>query len=124
MAASDSARALDLVLAASAAPLSIDTILGWNLARPAELWGLLSAAQGSGKLAQVEPGHFAFRDPAARDEALARAGPEDWARVLASSDRLAWMVDAARAAAAEQRPAAATAILRALVAGRPRDAFP
>lgn len=124
MAGPDTARIVDLALAAAPAPLSIDTILSWNLARPAELWGLLSAAQAEGRIAQVEPGHFAFGDAARRDEALSAAGAEDWDALLASPERISWALGAANAAAGERRFAAAGAIFRALAAAKLRDAFP
>ena len=124
IAASDTARLVDLAVAASPTPLSIDTLLGWNVTRPSELWGLLSAAQAEGRVAQVEPGHFAFGDPARRDEVLACAAAEDWSVLLDSPERISWAMAAATAAAAERRFTAAGAILRALVTAERRDAFP
>jgi transcriptional regulator with GAF, ATPase, and Fis domain len=114
----------ELALAAAPAPLSIDTLVGWNLARPAELWAFLAAAQADGRIAQAGPGQFAFADAARRDEALARATPAEWSAFLVTPERIAWAVDAGRAAAAARRFAAAGEILRALVAVRARDLFP
>ncbi len=94
------------------------------MARPSDLWGLLSAALADGRLAQVEPGHFAFGDPARRDEVLACATAEDWAALFDSSDRISWAIAAATTAAAERRFAAAGAIFKALVLAKRRDAFP
>jgi tetratricopeptide (TPR) repeat protein len=124
IAARDTARLVDLAVAAAPTPLSIDTLLGWNVTRPSELWGLLSAAQSDGRVAQVEPGHFAFGDPARRDEVLACATAEDWSALLDSPERISWTMAAATAAAAERRFASAGAILRALVTAQRRDSFP
>jgi tetratricopeptide (TPR) repeat protein len=124
MASPETARLVELAVAAAPAPLSVDTLVGWNLARPGELWGVLAAAHAAGTLAQPELGQFAFADAALRHEALARAEPAAWSTFLSSPERIAWTITAARAAAADRRFADAADILRALVAAKPREAFP
>jgi transcriptional regulator with GAF, ATPase, and Fis domain len=114
----------ELALAAAPAPLSVDVLVGWNLARPAELFGYLSAAHADGRLAQPEPGRFALADAARRDAALAGAGAEEWRALLGSPERVAWALEAGRAAAAARRFGAAAAIFCALVAAPARDLFP
>jgi transcriptional regulator with GAF, ATPase, and Fis domain len=115
---------LDLAIAASSAPLSIETLIGWNLARPTDLWSFLAAARSEGRIAERAAGAFAFDDEARRNEALERGTAGDWDALLASPDRIAWTLDAARKALAERRFAAARELHRALVGARRRDLFP
>ncbi len=120
----DPVRVLELALAAAPAPLSIDTLAGWNLARAADLWAVLSTGRADGRLREAEPGRFEFAQADQRDEALASAAPADWSALLASPERTAWAIEAGRAAAAERRFAAASEIYRALVTQAPRTGFP
>jgi transcriptional regulator with GAF, ATPase, and Fis domain len=120
----DPARLVELALAAAPGPLSIDTLFGWNLARPADLWTSLTAARAQGRIAERAPGSFAFADPACADEAVAGATPAEWAALLEAPERIAWALEAVRAAAAGQRFALAGELVRALVAKKPREAFP
>jgi transcriptional regulator with GAF, ATPase, and Fis domain len=115
---------LELALAVSPEALSIDTLVGWDVARPSELWSYLGSARAVGSVRELPAGAFELAGDDARDEVLARATPEDWAGLLSTPERIAWALEAARAAAAAQRFAVAGAIFRALVARRPRDVFP
>ncbi|HET7824676.1 MAG TPA: sigma-54 dependent transcriptional regulator, partial [Anaeromyxobacter sp.] len=124
MTAPDTGRVLEVVLATAPAPLSMDTLVSWNLARPAELFAFLTTSELAGAVSQPAPGHFALQDPARRHAALARATPADWSAFLSAPDRLAWAIEAGRAAAATQRPEVAGPVFRALIASKPRDAFP
>ncbi len=122
--APDPSQLLELALAAAPIPLSIDTLVGWNLARPADLWTFLAAARTNGRIVEPGPGLFGFGDSRRREEALARATPADWGALLATPERIAWGIEAAGAAASEGRHAIAGEITRALVASRARDEFP
>jgi transcriptional regulator with GAF, ATPase, and Fis domain/tetratricopeptide (TPR) repeat protein len=122
--ASDPATLVELALAAAPGPLSIDTLVGWNLARPADLWKVLGAARGEGRIHEDAAGSFAFADPGRRDEALARATPAEWAALLDTPERISWAIEAARSAAVRQRFDLAAGIFRALVARKPRETFP
>jgi transcriptional regulator with GAF, ATPase, and Fis domain len=124
MTAPDTGRVLEMVLATAPSPLSFDTLVSWNLARPAELFTLLTASEAAGAVAQPEPGRFALRDPARVQAALSRATPSDWSAFLSTPERVGWAIDAARAAAAGQRLAVAGEVFRALIASKPRDVFP
>jgi transcriptional regulator with GAF, ATPase, and Fis domain len=123
-AAAGPARVLELAIAASSAPLSIETLLGWNLARPTDLWSFLAAARAEGRIAERAAGTFAFDDEGRRNEALASATAEDWGALLVTPERIAWTLDAARAALAERRFAAARVLYDVLVATRARELFP
>ncbi|HEY6004644.1 MAG TPA: sigma-54-dependent Fis family transcriptional regulator, partial [Anaeromyxobacter sp.] len=124
MAAPDKGRVLELVLATAQAPLSIDTLVSWNLARPAELFTFLTASEAAGAVAQPAPGHFAFKDPERRQAALERATPADWGAFFSAPERIGWAIEAGRAAAAAQRFEVAGEVFRALIASKPRDVFP
>jgi transcriptional regulator with GAF, ATPase, and Fis domain len=115
---------VELALAVSPEPLSVDTLVSWELARPSDLWGFLATARTAGRVAERGAGAFELTPAGARQEVLARAGPEAWATLLSGPDRIRWALDAAAAAAGAQRYAAAGSIFRALVARRPRDQFP
>ncbi len=122
--AADPARLFELALAAAPEPLSIDTLVGWNFARPAALWGVLSTGSADGTLREAEPGLFELAKADRRDETLASAAPAEWSALLATPERVAWAIAAAQAAAAERRFAAASEIYRALVMEAPRTVFP
>ncbi|MFL5272755.1 MAG: sigma 54-interacting transcriptional regulator [Anaeromyxobacteraceae bacterium] len=124
MTAPEPARVLELVLASAPAPLSVDTLVSWNLARPAELFAFLTRSEAAGAMAQPKPGHFAFKDPTLGQAALARATPADWGAFLSTPERISWAIEAGRAAAGGQRFAVAGEVFRALIASRPREAFP
>src|SRR5690348_10754121 len=110
MATDPGAEALALALAAAPEPLSIDTLVAWNLARPSELWAFLSAAEARGEIAQPAAGRFtADRAPGA-DAVLTAASPGAWAALLDDPGRIAWTVEAARRARAEHRFVAANAL--------------
>ena len=124
MLAPETGRVLELVLAAAPDPLSIDTLVSWNLARPAELVAFLTAPETARAVSQPSPGRFAFSDGERLRAALARATPEDWRTFLSVPERITWAIDAGRAAAVARRFDVASAVFAALVASRPRDAFP
>jgi transcriptional regulator with GAF, ATPase, and Fis domain len=120
----DPREILTLALAASPEPISLDTLVGWDLIRPSELWTLLAAVRAEGVVAERDGGRFEIADPARRDEILARSSGAAWDGLLATPARIGWVVAAANGAAAARRFGAAGAIFRALVAHRPRDGFP
>ena len=120
----DAPAILELALAAAPDSVSVDTLVGWNLVRPAELWAFLGAARSDGRLVEREAGAFELAAPALREEALARATPDAWRALLDAPERLAWAIESARAAAERRRFTVAGALARALVARRPRDTFP
>jgi transcriptional regulator with GAF, ATPase, and Fis domain/tetratricopeptide (TPR) repeat protein len=122
--ASAPGEVLSLALAASSAPLSVDTLVSWDLVRPSELWALLAGAQARGELAQRAPGVFTLADPGATDAILSGATPAAWAALLATTERIAWTLEAARRARAEHRYGAANALWRGLLEAAPRDRFP
>jgi transcriptional regulator with GAF, ATPase, and Fis domain len=121
---SEVASAVELALAVAPGPLSIDTLVGWGLARPSDLWSYFASARAGGRLQERGAGAFELSGPAARDEVLGRATPEVWSTLLATPDRIAWALGAGNAAASAQRFAVAGPIFRALLARRPREEFP
>jgi transcriptional regulator with GAF, ATPase, and Fis domain/tetratricopeptide (TPR) repeat protein len=117
------AAVLTVALAASPEPLSVDTLVAWNVARPSDLWAFLSAAEARGDVVQASPGHFTVRDGTA-DAVLARTQADTWAAFLDDPGRIAWTLDAARRATAERRMAAANELWRGVVVGARRERFP
>jgi transcriptional regulator with GAF, ATPase, and Fis domain/tetratricopeptide (TPR) repeat protein len=117
------AEVVTLALAASPAPLSVDTLVAWNLVRPSDLWASLSAARARGDVIEPTPGHFAVPAGAA-DGILARAATGAWEALLDDPGRIAWALEATRRAATERRMAAANALWRGLVTAARRDRFP
>ncbi|HEY6100666.1 MAG TPA: sigma-54 dependent transcriptional regulator, partial [Anaeromyxobacter sp.] len=67
---------------------------------------------------------FAFKDPARLQAALAGATAADWGAFLSSPERIAWAIEAGSAAAAGRRLEVAGEVFRALIASKPREAFP
>jgi transcriptional regulator with GAF, ATPase, and Fis domain/tetratricopeptide (TPR) repeat protein len=71
---------LELALAVSAKPPSVDTLVEWGLARPSELLAWLDAARAQGLVSEDStsgPGHFRLSDEA-RARALAAATAEEF----------------------------------------------
>src|SRR5512133_3263404 len=120
---SDLRRVIDLAVAAAPTPVSIERLLGWNLARPSDLWTVLSAMKIEGLVNEAVPGQFTAPS-ARRDDVVAQATADDWNALMASTDGIAWALEAASAAAAERRFAAATCLLRAPVSASNRATFP
>jgi transcriptional regulator with GAF, ATPase, and Fis domain/tetratricopeptide (TPR) repeat protein len=118
------AEVLTLALAASPAPLSIDTLVSWSVVRPSDLWAFLSAAQGRGELAQPEPGRFALASAARAETVVAAATAEAWGALLASPERIRWAMEAAREAAAARRVALANELWRGVLTGTAPERFP
>jgi transcriptional regulator with GAF, ATPase, and Fis domain/tetratricopeptide (TPR) repeat protein len=120
---SSTAEVITLALAASDTPLSVDTLVAWNVARPSDLWAFLSSAQARGELTQPVPGHFSLAAGIAQG-VLARAPTATWRALLDDPERISWAMEAARRAVTERRLAAATELWRAIVAVAPRARFP
>jgi transcriptional regulator with GAF, ATPase, and Fis domain len=128
MAASPQAgpRAVELVLAATA-PLSLDQLVAWNVARPSDLWRVLEAATAQGWVERDDasgPGVFAFRDDSRRNAVIASAEADEWRWLLALDALVPSMLQAARAAAGGRRFDTASRLFSALVRFASRDAFP
>ncbi len=122
----DGSRAVELVLAATA-PLSIDQLVAWNVARPSDLWRLLESAAARGWVERDDAagaGVFAFRDQAKRNEVIASAGPEEWGWLFGHEALAASTLEAARHAARARQFDTSSALYAALVRFPSRDALP
>ncbi len=122
-------RTIEFALAV-ADPLSLDELVGWQLARPTDLWHWLDEAGRNGWIAEdtaAGSGWFAFRDEVRRCRILAGASEEDWRQLYslpARSPLIASVLANARRAARARRLDTGGCFYRALVLFADRDAFP
>jgi DNA-binding NtrC family response regulator/tetratricopeptide (TPR) repeat protein len=122
----DGPRAVELVLA-STAPLSLDQLVAWNVARPSELWRFLESAKAEGWLSHDDAparGLFAFRDESRRNHVIASARPEEWRWLFGLDAAAPSMLEAARGAARARRLDTASHLYSALLRFASRDSFP
>ena len=124
--AQDGPRAVELVLAATA-PLSLDQLVAWNVARPSDLWRVLEAGAAEGWVSRDDAEDaelFAFRDDARRNAVIASADPKEWRWLFGLDALVPSMLAAARDAARARRLDTASRLYSALVRFATRDAFP
>jgi len=118
----ESTRRLEIVLAASARPLSLDQLVQWSLARPVEIWRWLGEARQRGIVVEEGgsgSGLFAWRDQARRSEVLASVRSQDLLSLLGASEVVSLLADRAQSAAAAGRVNEAVEVLMALVTVSP-----
>ncbi|HEY3352173.1 MAG TPA: sigma 54-interacting transcriptional regulator [Polyangia bacterium] len=117
---------IELALAVSAQPLSVDTLVEWGLARPSELLAWLDAARAHQVVAEREsagPGHLRLSDEA-RARALAGATAEDFGVLVRQPALVPELLGTARREASNRGARMAAELYRAVFASVPPAAFP
>jgi transcriptional regulator with GAF, ATPase, and Fis domain/tetratricopeptide (TPR) repeat protein len=116
----------ELAFAVAGTPLSLDALVEWGLARPAELWALMEDARAAGRIAEdgERRGCFSFCNSEHRKAALESAGGDDYQALAAVGDLNAPLFATARWLGTEGCFRCAAEIYRALLAAAPEDAFP
>ena len=110
-------RAAEFVIAA-ASPVSLDSLVDWEVARPSELWAWLQDSRKSGRIAEDQPagaGCFSLLDLSGQEAILVSAGAGDWAWLLEQEGVPAAVLVNARRAADERRLGVAARLFRGLV---------
>jgi len=119
-------RMAEFVLAA-ASPVSLDALVGWEVARPTELWAWLNESRDRGLISEdpgVGVGFFSLVGGRGQAGVIAAAGPADWRWLLAKEELTLAVLANARRASDERRLEVAALLFAGLVLhGRP-DLFP
>jgi transcriptional regulator with GAF, ATPase, and Fis domain len=118
--------AIELALAVSAKPLSVDTLVEWGMARPSELIAWLDAARAR-KIVSDDPssgpGHFRLNDEA-RARALASATFEDFRVLVRQPALVAELLGTARREATHRGARMAAELYRAVFESVLPEVFP
>jgi transcriptional regulator with GAF, ATPase, and Fis domain len=118
---------LELALAVSEEPLSVDTLVDWGMARPSELIAWLDAARAARQVVSADApsgsGHFRLSDEA-RARALAHASAEDFRALARQPALVPELLGAARREASRRGVRMAGELYRALFEAVPPEAFP
>ena len=117
---------IELALAVSARPLSVDTLVEWGMARPSELIAWLDGARAQQIVAEDAssgPGHFRLTDEA-RARALARATAADFLILVNQPALVPELLGAARREASLRGGGMAAELYRAVFDSVSPEAFP
>ena len=117
---------VELALAVSARPLSVDALVEWELARPSELLRWLDGARGRGEVAEDSasgPGHLRLSEEA-RARALVAATADDFRRLARQPVLVAELLDLARREAPQLGTRTAVELYRAVFDSVSPEAFP
>jgi transcriptional regulator with GAF, ATPase, and Fis domain len=117
---------IELALAVSAKPLSVDTLVEWGLARPSELFAWLETARAQGLVvegAASERGHLRLADES-RARLLAAATADDVRALVRVPPLVPELLGAARREASRGAQRMAAAVYRAVFDSVPPEVFP
>ncbi len=117
---------IELALAVSAKPVSVDTLVEWGLARPSALIAWLDAARARKVVsedASSGPGHFRLTDEA-RSAALARATTQDFRILVRQPSFIPELLEAAKREAARRGAGMAAELYRAVFDSVAPEEFP
>lgn len=119
-------RAADFVLAA-ASPVSLDSLVSWDIVRPTDLFLWLTESLAQGWLKDDEqgrPGFFVAADATRQAEVIAAAGPDDWRWLFGHDDVALDVLANARRASANRQFQVSSSLFAALALHGSPDTFP
>ncbi len=122
----ESSRRIGLALSLSPGAVSVDSMVQWNVVRPAELWAWLDLALDEKWIVEdtsAGQGCFRWQDAARKAALLEECTLEDWRATACCPELIAAAALVVRDAARARRMPLVERVCRALVQA-PRDRFP